>query len=161
MTINNKRTAFKARTRSLFLTIFVALLIIVILVSGWFDNPILGLEKNHYTLIILAIYFLISIYYYFLDLNYIFYNDDGDKIVLKFSSLRIMSKVKKAYEIPKQKFLGYQVIKTFFGLKKSLILFQYQNNKKAKYPPVSISSLTKNELTRLISSLRKNAGNKI
>ena len=157
MTINNKRTAFKTRTRSFFLAIIAALFIIVILVSGWFENPILGMEKQHYTFIVLGIYLIISVFFYILDLNYIFYNDDGDKLIFRFSSLRIMSKTKKAYEVPKQKFLGYQVSKSFFGLKKHLILFQSQNNKKAKYPPVSISSLTKNELTKLISSLRKNS----
>lgn len=157
MTINNKKTAFKIRVRSFFLTLLLTLCIIIFLTSGWFDNPLFGLSKYHYTIIVAGIYLLVGLYNYLLDLNYIFYNDEGDSIIFRFSSLRPLHKIKKSYEIPKSKYMGYQIDKSILGLKKTLILFQYVNNRKAKYPGVSISSLSKKELTKLISSLRKYA----
>lgn len=155
MTIENKKMAYKVRIRGLFTTLFFTLLIVAVLTSGLFEKPILGLSKYQYTVILASLYLLISLYFYILDLNYVFYNDDGDKIIFRYSSLRPWTKRKIAIEIPKKNYGGYSITNSFFNIKKNLTLYQVVNNKRAKYPSVCLTSLTKKEYSKLLSSLSR------
>lgn len=155
MTIDNKKKAYQVRIRSLLTTLFFTLAIVVVLTSGLFEEALLGLTKFYYTIIIASIYLFISLYFYFLDLNYIFYNDDSDNIVFRYSSLRPWTKTKNSIVIPKKTFAGYTLKKSCFTLKKGLILYQKVNKARAKYPRISISSLNKKEYNKLLHSLQK------
>ncbi len=154
MKFDNQKKAIRVSLNRMFIAIIFTILIIVVLVSGWFDKQLLGLEKGRIALIVLGVYVLINIYKYLLDLNYIFYSDDTDKIVIRYYPLRPFStRKRKSIEIPKQLFVRFRIKSMFFGQKKKLILYQAIKNTVAKYPPISISSLNSEELQKLTDSL--------
>jgi hypothetical protein len=52
-------------------------------------------------------------------------------------------------QIPKTALAKYEIIKTNLGLKKVLILHQHVKKNVAKYPSIGVTSLTRDELSRL------------
>jgi hypothetical protein len=81
------------------------------------------------------------------------YSDESDKLTFKFFSLGVFSSKHKTIEISKNTFVNYKIQVSMMGIKEELILQQRVGNKIAKYPPLSISILTKEEKKDLITSL--------
>ncbi len=152
MEIDITQKAIKVKLRKLFLTIiFVALLLVVYI--GDFVEPLFGINENYSALVVVLIYILIFLYFHILDLNYIYYTDENGKIILRYYSLRSITKGYKSIEIPKKEFVKFEIQKSFYDLKEYLILFQRMKKGVAKYPPVSISALNHDEREKLKQSL--------
>ena len=151
MIIDNKKTAFQYRFALFLMTLFFVFLIVVVLLSGWFDKSSHAINKTHIVLLLLATYLLINFYNYIRDYNYIYVSADKGKLIVRYISLRIFTKRKNAIEIPLQLFTGYEIKKGFINNK--LILQQKTKNGTAKYSPISISSLRKQEKEKLTNSL--------
>jgi len=158
MTIDLQRTAIKIRLRGLFMAVLFVSLICVILFLEVFRDPVLGLTRAHYILIISVLYVLYSLYTFLLDLNYIYFNDDGQKIIFRYYSMRPLSQVKSSVEIPKESFAGFEIRKGFLGLVPKIVLYQKDKAGLFRYPPVSISSLSEKEKNLLLRSLQKYGG---
>ena len=90
-----------------------------------------------------------------LELNYIYFSDDEDMIIFRYFSMSVFNKKKNSIEIPKDKFGGYKIVESLGGFKKQIILYQQLKKEKAKYRPVSITSLKGDELKILTTSLDK------
>jgi hypothetical protein len=60
---------------------------------------------------------------------------------------------KNSVEINKATFTGYKTETRFFGLMQSIILFQKMQQGVAKYPPIYISALTREEKAKVYKSL--------
>jgi hypothetical protein len=115
--------------------------------------PVLGLGDTAWTLIFVAIFVIITFYPMVLNYQYISYSDEGEDIILRYFSSGMISGRKNSVEINKRAFTGYQINSKYFGLIKSLVLFQKIKDRTAKYPPVYITSLKKEEKAKLIQSL--------
>ncbi|MGB9746082.1 MAG: hypothetical protein ACPLXM_04070 [Bacteroidales bacterium] len=158
MTIDLQRTAIKIRLRGLLMAVLFVCLVCVVLFLEVFRNPVFGLTRAHYILIISILYVLYSLYMYLLDLNYIYFNDDGQKIIFRYYSMRPLSQVKSSVEIPKESFAGYEIRKDLLGLVPKIVLYQRDKAGLFRYPPVSISSLSEKEKNLLLRSLQKYGG---
>ncbi len=137
------------------IAIFFVVLIVFFLGSKWFNKPFLGLERSHLILIAACLYLLITIFIIFLDLNYFYFNDDTDRIILRYYPIRPIARKKRVIEISKIALAKFNIKKSFLGLKKSLILYQKVKKTIAKYPPIGITSLTKTEREMLVKQLDK------
>lgn len=135
------------------LPIFLAVIVLAIVLSDFFDDVHYGITREGYIIIAAGIFIVYQILRFIQDLNYIFYSDNGEKITFKFYSLRPFAKKRQSFEIAKSTFIKFETEKILFGLKESIILYQRIKNKTAKYPPLSISSLTKKEKEQLFASL--------
>jgi hypothetical protein len=155
MKIDIRKTVIKHKLLNLFLAIGVTTLIILILLTGLFDKPIGRITKFHITIVIACIYLVYVIYNHLRGLNYIYYNDEKDKLILRFYSLNPISQMKNSIEIPKQNFKKFEVETSMFGIKEKLILYQNIQKGLFKYPPVSITALKKPEKEELINSLKR------
>ena len=153
MIIENRKTAIKVRFRTFILTIIFATLVIIIYTTRLLDEPLFGLNKNYYTLILTALFILILLAQYFLNLNFIYYNDKGPALVFRYYSLRILSSKKNSIEIPKNEFVKFEIRKSALGLKRNLYLYQQLKSGIAKYPAIPITSLTREERTAIHDSL--------
>lgn len=151
MEIDTHQTAIKVKLRKLFTTVIVGASLIFIYLTDVLD-PI-GFYKNYIAVGIVLIYVSLLYYFYMLDLNYIYYSDEGGKIILRYYSLRTINSGYKSIEIPKKNFVKYHIERSFFNLKEKLILYQRMQKGLAKYPPVSISALKLEERDRLKQSL--------
>ena len=155
MNFDNKNTTIRVYLWKMFLAIFFAVLIVFFLASEWFNKPFLGLERSGLIIIAAALYLVIIIFIYFLDLNYICFNDDGERIILRYYPIRPVGRKKRSIEIPKIAFAKYEIRRSFFYLNRSLILYQRIKKNVARYPPISITSLTKTEREMLEKQLGK------
>jgi hypothetical protein len=157
MTVDITRTAIKVRVQNLLITLLFSALIIVVLLTNFFNDPFLGLSRGIIILLLAIIYFLYAAYGLLLDRYYVFLNDDGQKIVFRYYSMRPLSQLKQSIEIPKQNFKGYEITYNSLGFIPRIVLFQQQKSGIFKYPPVSLSALSKKELDQVERLLGKYA----
>ncbi len=155
MTIDLKRTVIKKKLRSFYTAIIVILLIVVFLFTNIYSDEIFKIDKYILLIFVVAVYILIIIFNVIRDYNYIYYSDEGDRIVFRYFSLSIFTQKKSSIEIPKYTFNGYKLEKSFAGLKEKLVLLQQLKNNVARYPAVSITSLTSKQKASLVNSLNK------
>jgi K+ transporter len=153
MIIDIKRTVIRKKLRSFYIAIAVILIIVLVLFANLFNEDAIKISKALMIVIIIAVYLLFIIFNMLRDFNYIYFNDEGDKLVLRYFSLSILAQKKNSIEIPKRSFAGYKIEKSFAGLKERLILLQQLERKIAKYPAVSITSLTSEQKSDIVSSL--------
>jgi len=153
MLIDNSNIVVKDRKILYFSAIILLTLILLSFVVDFFDEPVYGLTREIFIIAVCTIYVAINIYRFLLDLNYFSYNDQGDKLVFKYYSLRPFMQKRRTIEIPKNSLMKFNISSSMLGKKKSLILYQRINNNTAKYPPISISALSKQELHDLKASL--------
>ena len=153
MIIDTKRTVIKVQLRRFItLVVFIALALGVMLI-GSLRYEVLGLNKYHWALVVVLLYTLSLIVESWFELNYIYFSDDDDIIMLRYFSMSVFSRKKRSIEIPKKVFRGYEVKKVLFGMKKKIVLKQLIKDKVVKYPPVSISALKPNEYKVLMKTL--------
>jgi hypothetical protein len=93
-----------------------------------------------------------------LNYQYIRYSDDGDKIIFRYFSAGMIGGRKNSVEITKHSFSGYEVETKYFGLVRSIILYQKFREGVAKYPPVYISALKPVERDKIFRSLNSLSG---
>ena len=153
MIIDIKRTVIKTQLRRFLTLIGFLFVIVIVILIGSLRKDFLGLSKYTWALIIGCIYIIALIFESFLELNYIYFSDEDDLVILRFFSMSMFSRKKNSIEIPKQVFRGYEIKKTLFGLKKKIILFQRLKDKDVKYPAVSITGLNSQEFQILIKTL--------
>ena len=98
------------------------------------------------------IYYLLE---YYLNYHYIYFTDEGKKLIFRFYSMRMFQGTKKAIEIPKDLFIKYDIKMSFFKIKTQLILYQKHQKEIIKYPPLNITLLNKDEKQNIFNSLNK------
>jgi hypothetical protein len=155
MIIDIRRTVIKKKLRSFFMTIAVILIIVLVLFTGLFNEDAMKISKALMTVIIIAVYLLFILFNILRDFNYIYFNDEGDKLVLRYFSLSIFTQKKNSIEIPKRSFAGYKIEKSIAGLRERLILLQQLENRIARYPAVSITSLTSKQKSDIVNALNR------
>ncbi len=155
MTFDNQLSVTKYRIRRFVVTLLVAAAIIVVLVSNWFHFRGEFYDRKWLALYIFVAYAAFILLNYLRDFNYFYFSDDGDMLRIKYFAVRLMSSKASRIEIPKNTFAGYKVNPRFMNLGENLVLFQHVKNGTAKYPPISISSLTENEKKKIFASLSR------
>jgi len=155
MEINNQLRTIKFKLRKfIFLLAFVILIIVLHFTEIWAE-PRFGITKIHMTLAFVAMIVLYYIIEYVLDFQYIYFSDHGEKVILRYYSLRPMQNLKNSIEIPKPNLVKFEIIPSYLNLKPSLILYARNKTGVAKYPSVCLSALTKQERQNLIHALSR------
>ena len=153
MIIDTQKKVFAIQLRRMIALFLLVILISVILLLIKRHNTLFGMNKYHWAIIVGAIFVGLGVFEGLLNYCYIYFNDEKDKIVLRYFSLGYFNRVKKAIEFPKNELLSYQVYEYMKGYKKTLVLHRTRNDKDAKYPPVSLSILKKEEQDELLAAL--------
>ena len=153
MIINNYRKTIIVKLRRFAIAVTIMVIIIIALMTellNFFEN-----SHIYISVILGSSYILYYLIEYFLNYNYIYYTDEGKKLIFRFYSMRMFQGVKKAIEIPKETFVRYEVKTSFFGTKSLLILYRVHQKEIIKYPPLNITLLKKGEKLNIYSSLNK------
>jgi hypothetical protein len=153
MTFDNSRTIISLRLKLFAATVLFLAYIILTYVAEKIKFPLLGMSDTSWTVILVAIYLFFASLPMFLNYQYISYSDEGDKIIFRYFSAGMLGGRKNSDEISKKSFSGYEMESSYFGLIKSFTLFQKFKEGVAKYPPVYISALTPEEITKIKKSL--------
>jgi hypothetical protein len=153
MTFENSKTLIGGRIGVFTATVLLIAYLILTYFAKLIKYPLLGLSDTHWTIILLAIYFLYTIYPMVLNYQYVFYSDDGDTIVFRYFMAGIFGGKKNSVQINKSSFAGFKTEKRYFGLIHSITLYQHFREGVASYPPIYISNLTPAEKAKVLNSL--------
>jgi hypothetical protein len=153
MTFDNSKTIISLRIKlfaaTVLLLTYLALAYIVMLIKF----PLLGMSDTVWTVIFIAIWVILAFMPMVLNYQFISFSDEEEHIVFRYFTAGIVGGKKNSVEIKKSSFSGYKIEKSFFGLSQNLILFQKIQQGIAKYPPVYITALTREEKARIIKKL--------
>jgi len=155
MILDIKKTILRQNISSFVATIVFIILIVVLLFVPFDGNLIRGVDNNLLALFMVTAYVLNALFRMFRKFNYIYYNDESDKLVLRYFSPNLFTSKKNSIEIPKKEFAGYALTGFFMGYREHLILQRKTPKGIASYPPVSITALTMQEKHDLLISLEK------
>ena len=153
MTFDNSKTIISLRIRFFVATIILLAYLALAYVARLIKFPLLGMSDTVWTLILVGIWFLLTFMPMFLNYQYIFFSDDGENIIFRYFTAGIVGGKKNSVEIDKKSFSGYKIETSFFGLIQSITLFQKFQEGVAKYPPVYISALSREERPKVFKSL--------
>lgn len=152
MTFDNSRTIISLRLR-----VFIASILLIVFVFFTFletkiNFPVLGLDSDAWTAIVLIIYAGLAFYPLVLKYKYFYYSDDGPNLVFRYYPVGLFTGKKNSVEIPKSEFVAYKIEKYFLFLKK-ITLSRKIDRRIAQYPEIHLGSLRKKEFNKLASSL--------
>ena len=152
MIIDTQKTLTKIKLRRFVIAMVFMVLIVLTISTDIFD---LYFTKYFYTMVFAVLYILIYAFQMFLKLNYIYFSDEESDIILRYFTIQPFKRAYRSIEIPKNTFVKFKVEKSIFNLKEDIILFQRTKKGIAKYPAVSISSLSKEERNKIKECLTK------
>jgi len=127
----------------------------ILILSGVFKEKVAGVDKTFVILAITLVYILYIVFAYISNYNYFSFNDESEKLIFRFVSLRPFDNEKKAIEMLKKDFHGYKIHKSLFNVKQELILLVKSKKGIAQYPGISITALNKKQLSLLKAALNQ------
>lgn len=146
MVINKKEIAARIKLGIMFFCLIYAGLLVASLVFKW--------SPSHTLEIVMTIVFVIVISYTFIKKYcYIYYISDGPKTIMRYTSLQLMSAGNFSIEFPKRDFVKAEIKSSFMGMRKELIVYVRTPQGVAKFNPVSLSALNKEEIVLLKEDL--------
>lgn len=153
MTFDNSKTIINNRIKLFAATVILIAYLILAYAANIIKFPFLGLSDTIWTVVLAAAWLILILIPLILNYQFVFFSDDTEKIIIRYFNAGIAGGKKNSVEIDKRAFAGYKTDTRFFGLITSLTLFQKFNEGVAKYPPVYISALNKEEKERLFKVL--------
>ena len=159
MILDLKRTILRKNLANLITTVVMLIAIVVLLFVPFHNELISGVSNNLLAIFVATAYVINAFYNTFRSYNYIYFNDDSDKIVLRYFSPNIFTSKKNSIEMPKREFAGYELQSFFMRYRERLILLRRTNKGIARYPAVSITALSADERYALLfelNTLKKN-----
>ncbi len=145
MVFDNKKTTVRIYLRKMIVAIVTGAILMVILVSGWFERDVLGIPKYQWVILVALAYLILVILSRLRQLNFFYFSDEGDKILIRYHPIHPLVQKKNAVQIPKIGLLGYDIRSSLLGLKKVIILRQSVKGRVATYPPIGITALNSKE----------------
>ena len=159
MIIDNKKTIYGIWLRKMIVTIIFTLSIIgVLFFTSIPDDAAFG--RYHIVITISAVFIIYSAIGILRKPYYFYFNDKKDVLIFRYYPVALFNSRKNTMQIPKQHFSKFETNTFFFGLEENLILFQNYRNKVAKYPPISLSAVSKEDRKKLKLALEKHSQQK-
>jgi hypothetical protein len=155
MTIDTQKKVIAIQLRRMIVMVVFILVILYIFIFLDSDGVYFGLSQKKLGIFWTCLYLIYIFTELFLDYKYIFFNDETNRIVLRYFSLGYFNRQKNSIEIPKEEFKNYELTKSLFGLKYKIVLIREFKSKEARYPAVSLSILNKKQLDLLDSALNR------
>jgi hypothetical protein len=153
MTFDNSRTIIGLRIKIFIVTVLLLTYVVFTYIAKIIEFPILGLGETIWTTGFIVIWLIFALYPIILNYQYVSFSDEGDSIVFRYFIAGIFGGRKNSVEIKKESFAGYKTETRYFGLVRSVILYQRLREGVAAYPPIYISNLTKKEKANVLNSL--------
>jgi hypothetical protein len=157
MTLDNSKTIISLRIKLFGATVVLLAFIALTYAAKIIKFPLLGMSDTFVTLTLVGIYLLFAFLPMILNYQYVWFSDDDERIIFRYFTAGIIGGRKNSVEIRKDSFSGYKTESKYFGLSRSLLLFQKVGKGTAKYPPIYISALNKEQVSKLLKALLKYA----
>ncbi len=155
MQFDNRNNILRLNIRRYLVLLIFASILGLLIFTNVLENPLWGINKTGAIVIVVLFYIIYLILTYIINYNYFYYSDEGNKIVIRFVSLRPFNSRRNAIEISKKDYNGYKFNQSFFNFKEELVISVQTKKGVAKYPPVSITGLTPKQKNTLKKSLNQ------
>ncbi|MDD2635235.1 MAG: hypothetical protein PHW82_07015 [Bacteroidales bacterium] len=146
MVINKKELSARIKLGIMLISLVLIALVVASLIFSWSKNHLL-----EYVLV--GVYVLFMAFVFIKNYNYLYYNSDGPKIIIRYIPLSPLTAGNYSIEIPRRDFVRAELKTSFFGLKKNLIVYVRSAQGVAKFKPVSLSILSKKEINEILNEL--------
>ena len=153
MTFDNSKTIISLRIKLFAATVVLLVYLALAYVIKYIKFPLFGMSDTAWTVIFIAIWVILAFMPMVLNYQFISFSDEGEFIVFRYFNAGIVGGKKNSVEINKATFAGYKVDTRYFGQVESISLFQKFQEGVAKYPPIFISALTREEKGKVLKSL--------
>ena len=161
MKIDNRDSYDRLRGQLVIAVFITVLLISLSVFYNLFTDYFIPVNKYAYVIIFSTLFVLYLVYRTGLKYHFIIYDDETDKIILRYSPLISFSPKHLSIEIPYNSLYKIEIKKEFFNLRDELIVYQTIKQKVAKYKPIPLTGLSKKEKSDLIQALNSFAKIKI
>lgn len=157
MTFDNSKTIISLRIKLFGATVILLAYLAMAFVIKLIKFPLLGIGETPWTVVLISIWLVMAFMPMILNYQFISFSDEGELIIFRYFMAGIVGGKKNSVEINKATFTGYKTETRFFGLIESIILFQRMQQGIAKYPPIYISALSREEKAKVYKSLNLHA----
>ena len=155
MKVDNQRNTYRIWIRRLVTAILFTMSILVLIFLPWFEESEFFLAKYHVIILIAAVYVVINVFNTLKIPYFVQYSDQGEKIILRYYPLSLFTSRKNSIEIPKQQFVKYELKPFFMGEYQKIVLYQNFRSRVVSYPPISLSAVDEDDISRILASLQK------
>lgn len=153
MTINNQnRAAWIKLMYYILIFLYLATTILLIYLEVEPIYPIVGALTGF-----VVSFIVISLLF---NYNYIIFQESEDKVIVRYYPLHPFHHNFKSIEISKATLSHYELKSGMFGMRSELTLYQITNKGLAKYPPVSLSAVSKKNKEKIIETLKRSSSKK-
>lgn len=155
MKFDNEKLVIKIHVLKIVFAFIIALVLFIFFMTDLDDKMLsyTGISSGMLILTLVFAYLFFYFYHIYVRTSYIYYNDEGRKIILRFYLLRPLNPPKSSFEIPKDQFYKYTINRT--SLREELIIYQKNGNKIFKYPPISLKGISKEDRDNILNSLNQ------
>ncbi len=155
MEITNEKRAVNLRIQKSIALLILIIAIGLIYFANVLPQTFLGLSNNEIAILILAAFFIYFLFHYIRNHNYIYYSDTGNKLILRYFSLRPLEDKKNSIEFNKKELYSFEIDKKLAGFNRFIVLYRNTNQGVVKYPPVSITAMDNRSEKKLIAALHR------
>jgi hypothetical protein len=155
MTFDNSKTIISLRIRLFVVTVLFLAYLVVVYIAELVKFPLLGISDTLLTTVLVGGYLLIVLWPMFRNYQYVYFSDDEEYIVLRYFFAGLTGGRKNTITIEKRAFAGYRYVPKFGGMVKSIILYQKTGQGVAKYPPVHITAISREQREMLLGLLNR------
>lgn len=154
MKIENENTVVRIQALKTLFAIIVLSLICVLYTTNIeaYSLKYLGISNRINSLILIIIYLIFYFYHLAVKTSYLYFSDEGFKIIIRFYPLKPINPKKSSIEIPKNQFYKFTYRKGL--LREEVTVYQRFGTNISKYPPFSLKGLKKEQKTKLFLTLK-------
>lgn len=154
MTLDNGKRIVLLRLISFITTIVYVLYVFLAYFPKIFRKVIPEESLTILTVVVTAMFLLVLLWPVIMKYSYIFFSADERTVTLRWYKTGLMPGESKSIEIPAGRFAGYEITRKGGGLFQYLTLYQEVQGKRAAYPRVSITALSKAQRARIEETLK-------
>lgn len=155
MKIENQKNVYRIWLSKMIITIVFTLGVVVFMFIKQGNPEEVVINKYYFVAALALVYLLVNLVRSMRNPYYLEFDDNGDVLIFRNYPISIFNSRKNSFEIPKQQFVKYEIQKYFFRLEEKLIIYQLYRNKVAKYPPIPLSAVNREDRRKLKETLDK------
>ncbi len=108
MTFDNSKTIISLRIKLFAATVIILAFIVLTYIAKMIKYPLLGMSDTAWTIILVGLYIGYAIIPVILNYQYIWFSDEGEKLVFRYFTAGIAGEGKIPVEIDKRSFSGFK-----------------------------------------------------
>ena len=154
MTLDNGKRIVLLRLTAFISTVMYVLYIFLAYFPKVFRKVMTEESLTVLTIAVTVAYLLLLFWPAIRQYRYIFFSADEKTVTLRWYKTGLMPGESKSIEIPAGRFAGYEITSKARGLYPYITLFQQVQGKRAAYPPVCITALSRGQRKLMDETLK-------